>query len=63
VDINTLKDFLNGNGLKRRNCALDIPNYEKLCKTFFDKNCQVIMTNVEFNVNYKNNKYKINYIA
>jgi hypothetical protein len=63
TNTNTLKDFLNGNGLKCRNCALDIPNYEKLCKTFSDKNCQVIMTTEQFNHNYKNNKCKINYIA
>jgi len=63
TNTNTLKDFLNGNGLKCRNCALDIPNYEKLCKTFSDKNCQVTITSEQFQKNYKNNKCKINYIA
>jgi len=63
LNTNSLKDFLNGNGLKCRNCALDIPNYGKLCKTFSDKNCQVIMTSEQFNHIYKNNKCKINYIA
>jgi hypothetical protein len=63
VHANTLKDLLNGNGLKCRNCALDIPNYEKLCKTFSDKNCQVTMTCEQFQENYKNNTCKINYIA
>ena len=63
TNANTLKDFLNGNGLKCRNCALDIPNYEKLCKTFSDKNCQVTMTCEQFQEKYKNNTCKINYIA
>jgi hypothetical protein len=63
INTNTLKDFLNGNGLKCRNCALDIPNYEKLCKMFSDKNCQVTMTSEQFQENYKNNTCKINYIA
>ena len=63
TNTNTLKDFLNGNGVKCRNCALDIPNYEKLCKTFSDKNCQVTITSEQFQENYKNNKCKINYIA
>lgn len=60
---NTLKDFLNTKGMKCRNCALEIPNYEKICKTFSDKNCQVSMTSEQFQENYKNNTCKINYIA
>jgi hypothetical protein len=63
TNLNTLKDFLNGAGLKCRNCALEIPNYEKVCKTFSNKNCQVTMTYEEFNDNYKNNTCKIDYIA
>lgn len=58
-----LKDFLSNAGLKCRNCALEIPTYDYVCKVFSDKNCQVIMTNEEFNENYKNNKCKINYTA
>lgn len=57
------KDFLNNNGLKCRNCALDIPSYEKISKTFSDKNCHILMTNDEFNDTYKNNNCKINYLA
>lgn len=59
----TLKDFLNNAGLKCRNCALEIPTYDCVCKVFSDKNCQLVMTNEEFNQNYKNNTCKINYIA
>lgn len=58
-----LKDFLNDAGLKCRNCALEIPTYDNVCKVFSDKNCHVIMANEEFNENYKNNKCKIRYIA
>jgi Zn-dependent metalloprotease len=63
VNTKALKEFLNGNGIKCRNCALDIPNYEKICKTFSDKNCQVTMTSEQIQENYKNNTCKINYIA
>lgn len=59
----TLKDFLNNAGIKCRNCALEIPTYDYVCKVFSEKNCQVVMTNEEFNTDYKNNTCKISYTA
>jgi hypothetical protein len=62
-NITVFKDFKNGVGLKCRNCALEIPNYEIVVKKFSDKGCNVTMTLKEFNDNYKTNNCKINYIA
>ncbi len=58
-----LKQFLNGAGVKCRQCALGIPTFEIVTKTFSDKGCNVTMTEEEFNTNYTTNKSKINYIA
>jgi hypothetical protein len=58
-----LKDFLNGSGIKCRDCALEIPTYEKIVEKFIEKNCKIKMTQDEFIQNYKNNNCKINYIA
>ena len=57
------KEFINGCGIKCRNCALEIPTYESVVKKFYDKNCVVTMTNDEFIKNYKNNNCKIKYNA
>jgi len=59
----TLKEFINGNGKKCRNCALEIPTYESVVKKFSDKNCIVTMNKEEFIQNYKNNNCKIKYNA
>lgn len=58
-----LKQFLNGAGVKCRQCALGIPTFEIVTNTFSDKGCNVTMTEEEFNTNYTTNKSKINYIA
>ena len=58
-----LKEFINGIGIKCRNCALEIPTYENVVKKFLDKNCLVTMTKEEFIANYKNNNCKIKYNA
>jgi hypothetical protein len=58
-----LKEFINGIGIKCRNCALEIPTYENVVKKFEDKNCIVTMTKEEFIENYKNNNCKIKYNA
>ena len=57
------KEFINGVGIKCRNCALDIPTYEDVVKNFSDKGSNVTMTKEEFYEKYKNNTCKINYIA
>ena len=57
------KEFINGIGIKCRNCALDIPSYEDVVKKFSDKGSNVTMTKEEFYEKYKNNTCKINYIA
>jgi len=57
------KEFINGAGIKCRNCALDIPTYEDVVKKFSDKGSNVTMTKEEFCEKYKNNTCKINYIA
>ena len=58
-----LKTFLGGNCLKCRQCALDIPTFQYITKSFSDKGCAVNMTEEEFNTIYTTNKSKINYIA
>jgi hypothetical protein len=58
-----LKEFINGCGVKCRNCALEIPTYESIVKNFSEKGCKIIMSKEEFIENYKNNKSKIKYIA
>jgi len=57
------KTFLTGNCLKCRSCALGIPTFQIVTKTFLDKGCNVTMTEEEFNISYTTNKSKINYIA
>lgn len=57
------KEFINGVGVKCRNCALEIPTYEDVVKKFVDKNCIVTMTQEDFIQNYKNNNCKIKYNA
>jgi hypothetical protein len=57
------KEFLNGVGLKCKNCALEIPSYELVVKKFMEKSCKVTMTNEKFNEKYKNNTCKIAYTA
>jgi hypothetical protein len=59
----SLKIYLRGNGLKCRQCALGIPTFQMVTKTFSDKGCNVTMTEEEFNTSYTTNKSKINYIA
>ena len=59
----SFKMYLKGNGLKCRQCALGIPTFQMVTKTFSDKGCNVIMTEEEFNTSYTTNKSKINYIA
>ena len=61
--VNTLKDFINGVGHKCKKCALNIPSYDDVAKTFRDKNCKIIMTQEDFVKEYKNNKCKIKYFA
>ena len=58
-----LKEFLNGVGIKCKNCALEIPTYEHVVKKFADKGCVMTMTEEEFIQNYKNNTCKIKYNA
>jgi hypothetical protein len=60
---NIFKDFINGHGLKCKNCSLDIPTYENVSNKFLEKGCNIVMTEEEFINNYKNNNCKINYIA
>ena len=57
------KDFINGTGIKCKNCALEIPTYEDIVKNFLDKGCAVSMSKEEFYKKYKNNTCKINYMA
>lgn len=57
------KEFINGVGVKCRNCALEIPTYEDVVKNFVDKNCIVTMTQEDFIQTYKNNNCKIKYNA
>jgi hypothetical protein len=61
----SLKMFLRCNGLKCKQCALGIPTFQTIAKTFSDKGCVLNMTEEEFNIIYNNNnnKSKINYIA
>lgn len=63
VNSNIFKDFLNGYGIKCKNCALEIPTYENVSNKFLEKGCNISMTKEEFLKNYKNNTCKINYIA
>jgi hypothetical protein len=58
-----LKMFLIGHGLKCRNCALEIPTFQYVCKTFLDKGCSLSMNEDEFYKLYKNNRTKLNYTA
>ena len=58
-----LKIFLGGKCLKCRPCALGIPTFQIVTKTFSDKGCNVTMTKEEFNSSYTTNKSKINYTA
>lgn len=58
-----LKTFLQGNCLKCRACALDIPTFQTVTKAFLDKECVLSITEEEFNTIYVNNKSKIQYIA
>ena len=57
------KDFINGTGIKCKNCALEIPTYEDVVKNFLDKGCSLSMSKEEFYEKYKNNTCKINYVA
>jgi hypothetical protein len=57
------KEFVNGVGIKCKNCALEIPTYETVIKKFSDKNCHVTIAKEEFNEIYKNNNCKIKYNA
>jgi len=59
----SLKEFINGVGIKCRNCALEIPTYEDVVKKFVDKNCIVTITQEDFIQTYKNNNCKIKYNA
>jgi hypothetical protein len=59
----SLKMFLIGHGLKCRNCALEIPTFQYVCKTFLDKGCSLSMNEDEFYKLYKNNRTKLNYTA
>jgi hypothetical protein len=63
LHINIFKDFVNGHGLKCKNCSLEIPTYENVLNKFLEKGCNILMTKKEFKENYKNNNCKINYIA
>jgi hypothetical protein len=58
-----LKMFLIGHGLKCRNCALEIPTFQYVCKTFLDKGCSLSMNEEEFNKLYKYNITKLKYTA
>lgn len=58
-----LKSFLNGMGIKCRNCALEIPTYEHVVNKFLDKKCVVTMDKAEFMQVYKNSTCKIKYNA
>lgn len=62
-NINTLKQFLKGHGHKCRNCALEIPTYEMVCKKFEDKKCKLSYTKEEFNSFYINCSQKLKYVA
>jgi hypothetical protein len=59
----SVKEILNGHGIKCRNCALEIPTYESITYYFESKNCKLSYTKDEFNNYYINNKQKINYVA
>jgi hypothetical protein len=59
----SVKEILNGHGIKCRNCALEIPTYESMSSYFESKNCKLSYTKNEFENYYINNKQKINYIA
>lgn len=59
----SLKLFLNGGGLKCKNCALDIPTYETISTSFNNKKCKICYTKDEFQKIYINNKQKLKYIA
>jgi hypothetical protein len=58
-----LKSFLNDKCVKCRSCALEIPTFETIKKTFADKGCILDMTEEELNATYVNNRTKLNYIA
>jgi hypothetical protein len=58
-----LKAFLIGHGLKCRNCALEIPTFQDVCKTFLDKGCSLSMNEDEFYKLYKNNRTKLAYTS
>jgi len=60
---NSLKLFINGNGRKCKNCALEIPTYELMKSHFESKNCKLCYTKEEFDSYYLNNKQKLKYIA
>jgi hypothetical protein len=60
---NSLKLFINGNGRKCKNCALEIPTYELMKSQFENKNCKFCYTKEEFDSYYLNNKQKLKYIA
>jgi hypothetical protein len=59
----SVKELLIGQGLKCRNCALEIPTYEFMSSYFESKKCKLCYTKDEFNNYYINNKQKLNYIA
>jgi hypothetical protein len=58
-----LKTFLQGNCLKCRACALNIPTFQTISKAFSDKGRALSITEEDFNTIYVNNKSKIQYIA
>jgi hypothetical protein len=62
-NIITLKMFLRGNGIKCKNCALDVLTYEKIYEYFESKSCKLCYTKEEFESYYKNNSQKLKYIA
>jgi hypothetical protein len=57
------KEFINGVGIKCKNCALEIPQYIDVVKKFSDKGCSITMSKEEFHEIYKNNNCKIKYNA
>jgi hypothetical protein len=50
----SVKEILNGHGIKCRNCALEIPTYESISHYFKSKNCKLSYTKDEFNNYYIN---------
>lgn len=62
-NIVSLKEFLTGQGLKCKPCALNIPTYESVVTTFSNKGCSLSMTEEEFKTKYKTNRSKLDYIA